>query len=119
LYLESWRDPEVRWLFATVPSVMIFDDHEIIDDWNTSASWRSDMSAQPWWAERIASGLASYWVYQHLGNLGPDELLADPLFNKVTAVEDATDLLRDFGHWVDDPAEAENKLQPYQWSFAA
>jgi PhoD-like phosphatase len=119
LYLESWRDPEVRWLFATVPSVMIFDDHEIIDDWNTSASWRSDMSAQPWWAERIASGLASYWVYQHLGNLGPDELVADPLFNKVTAVEDATDLLRDFGHWVDDPAEAENKLQPYQWSFAA
>ena len=41
LYLESWRDPEVRWLLATVPSVMIFDDHEIIDDWNTSASWRA------------------------------------------------------------------------------
>ena len=45
LYLESWRDPEVRWLLSTVPSVMIFDDHEIIDDWNTSASWRADMSA--------------------------------------------------------------------------
>jgi hypothetical protein len=40
LYLESWRDPEIRWLLSTVPSVMIFDDHEIIDDWNTSASWR-------------------------------------------------------------------------------
>ena len=44
LYLESWRDPELRWLLATVPSLMIFDDHEIIDDWNTSASWRADMS---------------------------------------------------------------------------
>ena len=43
LYLESWRDPEIRWLLSTVPSVMIFDDHEIIDDWNTSASWRADM----------------------------------------------------------------------------
>ncbi|MGH8880118.1 MAG: alkaline phosphatase D family protein, partial [Stackebrandtia sp.] len=36
LYLESWTDPEYRWLLATVPSMMIFDDHEVIDDWNTS-----------------------------------------------------------------------------------
>ncbi|MEV6601828.1 alkaline phosphatase D family protein [Actinoplanes sp. NPDC051346] len=118
LYLESWRDPEVRWLLATVPSVMIFDDHEIIDDWNTSASWRSDMSAQPWWAERIASGLASYWVYQHLGNLSPDDLVADPLLAKITAVPDATDLLHDFGISVDSPSSAENTDRPYQWSFA-
>ena len=83
LYLESWRDPEVRWLLSTVPSVMIFDDHELIDDWNTSASWRADMAAHPWWRERIAGGLTSYWVYQHLGNLSPDELAADPLFQKV------------------------------------
>ncbi|OJF13701.1 alkaline phosphatase D family protein [Couchioplanes caeruleus] len=118
LYLESWRDPEVRWLLATVPSVMIFDDHEIIDDWNTSASWRSDMSAQPWWAERIASGLASYWVYQHLGNMSPDELAADPLLAKILAVPDATELLHDFGLSVDSPTSAENIDRPYQWSFA-
>ena len=118
LYLESWRDPEVRWLFATVPSVMIFDDHEIIDDWNTSASWRADMSEQPWWRERISAGLASYWVYQHLGNLSPVELLADPLYQKITAVDDATDLLHDFGVSVDRPESAENTDRPYQWSFA-
>jgi hypothetical protein len=118
LYLESWRDPEVRWLFATVPSVMIFDDHEIIDDWNTSASWREDMSRQAWWRERIASGLASYWVYQHLGNLSPAELAADPLFAKVTAAGDATDLLHDFGLSVDEPSSAENTDRPYQWSYA-
>ena len=118
LYLESWRDPEVRWLFATVPSVMIFDDHEIIDDWNTSASWRAEVAREPWWRERIASGLASYWVYQHLGNLSPQELAADPLYAKVTAVEDATDLLRDFGRSVDEPSSAENTDRPYQWSFA-
>jgi PhoD-like phosphatase len=113
LYLESWRDPEIRWLLATVPSVMIFDDHELIDDWNTSASWRADMARQSWWAERIAGGLASYWVYQHLGNLGPDELKADPLFQQVTAAGDATVLLHDFGRSVDDSAEHD-----YQWSFA-
>lgn len=118
LYLESWRDPEVRWLFATVPSVMIFDDHEIIDDWNTSASWRRDVSEKPWWSERISAGLASYWVYQHLGNLSPDVLLADPLFQKITAADDATDLLHDFGLSVDLPESAENTDRPYQWSFA-
>ncbi|BCJ54688.1 alkaline phosphatase [Actinoplanes sp. NBRC 14428] len=118
LYLESWRDPEVRWLLATVPSVMIFDDHEIIDDWNTSAPWRADMSAQPWWADRISSGLASYWIYQHLGNLGPDQLAADPLLAKLTATEDGTDLLHAFGLSVDSPSSAENTDRPYQWSFA-
>jgi hypothetical protein len=118
LYLESWRDPEVRWLFATVPAVMIFDDHEIIDDWNTSASWRADMAEQPWWRERISAGLASYWVYQHLGNLDPEVLLADPLYQKITTVEDATGLLHDFGLSVDVPESAENTDRPYQWSFA-
>ncbi|KHD73204.1 alkaline phosphatase D family protein [Actinoplanes utahensis] len=118
LYLESWRDPEVRWLFSTVPSVMIFDDHELIDDWNTSASWRADMAREPWWRERIASGLASYWIYQHLGNLSPDELAADPLFQKVKTVDDATELMRDFGRSVDEPESAENTDVPYQWSFS-
>jgi len=118
LYLESWRDPEVRWLFATVPTVMIFDDHEIIDDWNTSASWREDVAREPWWHERIAGGLASYWVYQHLGNLSPEELAADPLYAKVIAADDATDLLHDFGRSVDEPSSAHNTDQPYQWSFS-
>jgi hypothetical protein len=118
LYLESWRDPEVRWLFATVPSVMIFDDHEIIDDWNTSASWRREIAEQPWWRERISAGLASYWVYQHLGNLAPDDLLADLLYQKITSVDDGTDLLHDFGLSVDDPDSADNTDRPYQWSFA-
>ncbi|GAA2544889.1 alkaline phosphatase D family protein [Winogradskya consettensis] len=118
LYLESWRDPEVRWLLATVPSVMIFDDHEIIDDWNTSASWRRDMSAQSWWPERISSGLASYWVYQHLGNLSPDQLATDPLLAQITSVPDATRILHDFGISVDAPGSAENTDVPFQWSFA-
>ena len=113
LYLESWRDPEIRWLLSTVPSVMIFDDHEIVDDWNTSASWRADMAAQPWWAERIAAGLASYWVYQHMGNMSPAELADDPLFQKVTTADDATELLHDFGRAVDDGERA------FRWSFAA
>ncbi|MEU0150738.1 alkaline phosphatase D family protein [Micromonospora fulviviridis] len=123
LYLESWRDPEIRWLLSTVPSVMIFDDHEIIDDWNTSASWRTDMRTQPWWAERIRSGLASYWVYQHLGNLAPDEIAADPVYAKVMAAEDATGVLHEFGERVDQEADVAHDTErwravQYQWSYA-
>jgi hypothetical protein len=123
LYLESWRDPEIRWLLSTVPTVMIFDDHEIIDDWNTSAAWRSEVREQPWWAERIRSGLASYWVYQHLGNLSPDEIADDPLYAKVVAAEDATAVLREFGSRVDSEADVAHDTErwraaQYQWSYA-
>ena len=96
LYDESWRDPEVRWLLSTVPSCMIFDDHDVIDDWNTSAAWLADIRATPWWNERIVSGLMSYWVYQHLGNLSPAALDADPLYAAVRAEPDGTERLRGF-----------------------
>ncbi|MEV3853251.1 alkaline phosphatase D family protein [Streptomyces sp. NPDC050095] len=111
LYYESWLDPEIRWLLSTVPSCMIFDDHDIVDDWNTSAAWRADMQATPWWRERILSGLMSYWVYQHLGNLSPAELAKDPLYLEVCATPDGTDALRAFAARADaDPAYA-------RWSY--
>src|SRR5438067_3443171 len=112
LYHESWSDPDVRWLLSTVPSSMIFDDHEIIDDWNTSAPWRERMLRQPWWPERITAGLASYWVYQHLGNLHPDELGADPLYPAIISAGDATGILREFG------AAADADRDRYRWSYA-
>ncbi len=93
LYYESWQDPEIRWLLSTVPTAMIFDDHEIVDDWNTSAPWRETIGRQPWWHRRITGGIASYWVYQHLGNLTPEEIGSDPGVTAVLAAEDATDLL--------------------------
>ncbi|TXS08730.1 MULTISPECIES: alkaline phosphatase D family protein [Streptomyces] len=94
LYDESWRDPDVRWLLSTVPSCMIFDDHDVIDDWNTSDAWVRDMRRTPWWHERIVSGLMSYWVYQHLGNLSPEALEADPVYAAVRAAPDGTEPLR-------------------------
>src|SRR5690606_15604039 len=94
LYYESWLDPKVRWLLSTVPTCMIFDDHDVIDDWNTSAAWVEDMRATSWWRERVLSGLMSYWVYQHLGNLSPRELAADPVYAAVRESPDGTDVLR-------------------------
>ncbi|WP_328428065.1 alkaline phosphatase D family protein [Streptomyces sp. NBC_00443] len=111
LYYESWLDPEVRWLLSTVPSCMIFDDHDVIDDWNTSAAWLADMRETSWWRERLLSGLMSYWVHQHLGNLSPAELAADPLYAAVRETPDGTDLLRSFACKADaDPASV-------RWSY--
>ncbi|AQS69818.1 alkaline phosphatase D family protein [Streptomyces pactum] len=111
LYDESWSDPQVRWLLSTVPSCMIFDDHDVIDDWNTSAAWLADMRATDWWRERLLSGLMSYWVYQHLGNLSPDELAADPLYAAVREATDGTDVLRTFA------ARADADPTTVRWSY--
>ncbi|MBC9712548.1 alkaline phosphatase family protein [Streptomyces sp. TRM66268-LWL] len=111
LYYESWLDPEVRWLLSTVPSCMIFDDHDVIDDWNTSEKWLAEMRATPWWRERILSGLMSYWVYQHLGNLTPAELAADELYAAVRATPDGTDVLRTFA------AESDQDPARTRWSY--
>ncbi|MET7534392.1 alkaline phosphatase D family protein [Streptomyces goshikiensis] len=111
LYYESWLDPEIRWLLSTVPSLQIFDDHDVVDDWNTSAAWLAEMRATPWWQVRVLSGLMSYWVYQHLGNLSPAELEADALYGAVRRSPDGTDELRAFASSADtDPGTV-------RWSY--
>ena len=87
LYHESWQDPEVRWLLSSVPSCMILDDHDLRDDWNSSLSWREEMSAQPWWRDRVIGAFSTYFVYQHLGNLSPDELAEDPTYQALLAAD--------------------------------
>jgi hypothetical protein len=115
LYAESWADPDVRWLMSVLPSSMIFDDHDVRDDWNTSRAWREDIQRTDWWAERIIGGLSSYWVYQHLGNLSPAELAADELYQQVrTLGSDAEPLLREFAARAD--AEADG-AKGTRWSY--
>ncbi|MEE1939809.1 alkaline phosphatase D family protein [Streptomyces sp. TRM 70361] len=112
LYEESWLDPRVRWLLSTVPTCMIFDDHDLIDDWNTSEAWRREIRATSWWRERVLGGLTSYWVHQHLGNLSPAELAADGLYAAVRSTDgDAVGALREFAERADaDPTTA-------RWSY--
>jgi hypothetical protein len=87
LYREAWSDPDIRWLLSTVPSLMIFDDHDVIDDWNISWQWLSEMREQPWWHARITGAFASYWIYQHLGNLSPPELDGEAMYQTAIAAE--------------------------------
>jgi hypothetical protein len=88
LYREAWSDPLVRWLLSTVPSAMILDDHEVHEAWNTSAEWLRQRRASRRWSARASSAIACYWCYQHLGNLTPAELQADPLLARLRAAPD-------------------------------
>ena len=106
LYRESWSDPDIRWLLSTVPSTMIFDDHDVRDDWNISASWVAEMRAEPWWDERITGAFMSYWLYQHLGNLSPPELAEEELFRQVQRDADAAPRLREFARRADRESAA-------------
>jgi hypothetical protein len=117
LYAESWSDPHVRWLLSTIGSSMIFDDHEMIDDWNTSAAWRDEVTTQGWWSSRISGGLVSYWIYQHLGNLSPQELAANKTWQALLALGD-DDGTRDAEPLLREMAEAAD-AEPggIRWSF--
>jgi len=94
LYHEAWSSRSERWLLSTVPSAMIFDDHDMVDDWNISESWITDMEDVPTWEERATFGYMSYWVYQHLGNLSPSQIEEDGMLDQLLAVENGTDILR-------------------------
>jgi hypothetical protein len=111
LYAESWTDAEVRWLLSTVPSSMIFDDHEMIDDWNTSAAWRDEVTPKDWWETRISGGLVSYWVYQHLGNLSPKELSENATWQAMQGQADAEPMLREMA------ANADGDPTAIRWSY--
>ncbi|QKJ18034.1 alkaline phosphatase D family protein [Microbacterium hominis] len=117
LYQLAWSDDANRWLLSTVPSAMIFDDHDIRDDWNASLDWKKKMEATSWWHERVVAGLASYWVYQHLGNLSPRERAADEMWQRVSrqdaaASPDLSASLDEFASRCDRDPES------YRWSFS-
>ncbi|QIG43236.1 alkaline phosphatase family protein [Nocardioides anomalus] len=117
LYRLAWSDPANRWLLSTLPSAMIFDDHDIRDDWNTSHDWRREMEATDWWHERVVSGLGSYWVYQHLGNLGPQDRAEDRLWQRIATHDGPVelDVTDELDRLADD---ADQRPETYRWSFS-
>jgi hypothetical protein len=97
LYRESWSEAYVRWLFSTVPTAMVIDDHDISDDWNISRSWKEEMDRRPWWHRRVQAGFMTYWIYQHMGNLSPRALAEDETYARVReSRDDAGAVLRDY-----------------------
>ncbi len=112
LYEEAWSDPLIRWLFSTVSTSMVWDDHDMSDDWNISRSWHEAMNEKHWWHERAVGGIMGYWIYQHIGNLSPRELDHDnEIYAQVRGRADATDALRSWAKEIDSTAAGT------RWSF--
>jgi hypothetical protein len=111
LYRESWEDPEIRWLYSTVSCSMVIDDHDVHDDWNISAAWVEEMRELDWWGERERSALASYWIYQYVGNLSPELLRESELLADLREADDGWTVLREV-------AEDERRLRDgARWSY--
>jgi hypothetical protein len=58
----------VRRLLANIPTYMIFDDHDITDDWNISSAWKKNVKESPLGRHVVANGLSAYWAFQGWGN---------------------------------------------------
>jgi phosphodiesterase/alkaline phosphatase D-like protein len=58
----------LRWLLSTLPTAMIFDDHDVHDDWNISEAWTEEVRSRAWWEERIIGALVSY---EHAARAAP------------------------------------------------
>jgi PhoD-like phosphatase len=111
LYEESWRDPPIRWLFANVSLSMLWDDHDMSDDWNISRSWLAETRQSSWWHRRAVGCIASYWIYQHLGNLSPRELDENELYGRVRGNQQAGEELFEWARQIDSTESGT------RWSF--
>jgi hypothetical protein len=60
--------PAVRRVFANIPTYMIFDDHEITDDWNITMEWHEGVKASDCGKQVVTNGFAAFWAFQGWGN---------------------------------------------------
>jgi hypothetical protein len=95
---------------AHLPTLMIFDDHDITDDWNLSAQWEETAYGHPFSRRIIGNALLAYMLCQGWGN-NPDAFGA--VLEKAGALSASTherhldstaqdDLINDllkFQHW--------------------
>lgn len=96
----------VQRALAHLPVYMIFDDHDVTDDWNLTRGWEAAAYGHPLSRRIIGNALIGYWLCQGWGNAPqhfpeslmvpareffaePDKAKQDGLINR----------LLDFEHW--------------------
>ena len=60
--------PDIRRLLANIATYMIFDDHDVTDDWNLTNSWYDNVRDSRLGRRVVSNALASYWAFQGIGN---------------------------------------------------
>lgn len=81
--------PRVRRALANIPTYMMFDDHDVTDDWNLTEEWRENVEASPSGRRVVANALAAFWAFQAWGN--------DPEMFKADFISAITDYLKNEG----------------------
>ncbi|SFA85304.1 MULTISPECIES: hypothetical protein [unclassified Bacillus (in: firmicutes)] len=102
---------KVRRLFANIPVYMIFDDHDITDDWNLSHDWKKKVWDSPLGRHVVSNGLDAYWMFQGWGN--NPEVFEDDFFHTVKEFHEAEETTKDRETWTKVLWEYEN------WHFVA
>lgn len=79
--------PAVRRVLAHLPVAMIFDDHDITDDWNLSREWEDVAYGHAFSRRVIGNALIVYLLQQAWGNR-PEAFAPDGLLDQVQAALD-------------------------------
>lgn len=66
---------QVRRALAHIPVYMIFDDHDVTDDWNLTRGWEDAVYNDPFGRRIVGNALLGYWLCQGWGN-SPNNLLS-------------------------------------------
>jgi len=82
--------PLIARVMANTPTYMIFDDHEITDDWNISQRWQNQVLSKSLGRDIIRNGLMAYTVFQDWGNQ-PAEYIATSLSPKSKLIKKISD----------------------------
>ena len=90
--IEAFRDSlgQAARVMAHLPCLMIFDDHDITDDWNLSAQWEQTAYGHPFSRRIIGNALLGYLLCQGWGN-DPDGCAA--LVEQCLQLSDERDVL--------------------------
>ena len=59
---------KVRRAMANVPTYMMWDDHEVTDDWNLNPMWRDRVMTNPLGRAIIRNGMLAFALFQGWGN---------------------------------------------------
>ena len=59
---------KVRRALANVPTYMVFDDHDVTDDWNIGRAWRDQVHTTRLGRRIITNALLAYALFQDWGN---------------------------------------------------
>ena len=80
LHLFHSTLPDIRRLLANIPTYMMFDDHDVTDDWNITHGWYDDVRQSDLGRRIVSNALAACWAFQSWGN-DPDNFDKDMVWS--------------------------------------